>query len=710
MSSAERNEHLLSLLDRTIPFRFLDREQQHSLLPDLRQERYAEGEVIVRFGDRDDTVYLLDEGSVETMNMVHVPPFRLNLIAPGHYFGERSALFAQPRVNEIRAVEPVRCFAMTGERFLRLLRESRPFAHALGTILRDKHGIFAAFDHFTAELVRGAARGHIDIPELLPRYQELEPALHPFAEDMGRIDLSAFAYAIRRLPENVTRTFGYLLTDDLPGIYSSPDLLFRKVATSARRRDVWEMLPGKSMVLLRNGLSDLMDLVTCLCLYAVEARKLRYRINESGMLLAIDRFIAGRSGPEETDSEEEPPEAGPSEAGGTPGETAARNPEREFLLTLPFTPEEVNGIMNVWPRDPVARLRDITRHREVFHIDVRRQTQNYNSRSSEFWTDQIGKATMRVLGYAPNRLPEGTRVHIISSNSHSVANCLNPYLIEREQEIAEWGRRRGLADTAWHNPYDSLYAAAREYLAARPEVLADMRRQEEDWGIFRLKETASTGIQVQLIDVSRLAGRPIDPGITPPPADERILLVNIDYAFGEQAEEIIRNLLLLFGRNVASINVLGKAGALLGRRGDVLVPTAFVEQFSDQFLPLPQPSECCGRLEGRIPDHTVHRGPLLTVAGTLLQNRMMLHFYRSIWECIGLEMEGAFYYRQIQKSIQTGLIDGNVILRFFYYVSDLPLDHDGSLSRRLGMSEGIPPLYAITREILSEMFEQERRG
>ena len=38
-------------------------------------------------------------------------------------------------------------------------------------------------------------------------------------------------------------------------------------------------------------------------------------------------------------------------------------------------------------------------------------------------------------------------------------------------------------------------------------------------------------------------------------------------------------------------------------------------------------------------DRDVRTGPLLTVSGTLLQNRDMLHFYRHIWDCIGLEME-----------------------------------------------------------------------
>jgi hypothetical protein len=130
---------------------------------------------------------------------------------------------------------------------------------------------------------------------------------------------------------------------------------------------------------------------------------------------------------------------------------------------------------------------------------------------------------------------------------------------------------------------------------------------------------------------------------------------------------------------------------------------------SDSFQTLPDPASLnVRRLQDWAPDRTIHTGPLLTVAGTLLQNRMMLHFYRRIWGCIGLEMEGAFYCRQILKARQLGIISSDVVLRFLYYVSDLPLAHDATLSARLRAIEGVPPLYAITREILAGIIEQER--
>jgi hypothetical protein len=69
--------------------------------------------------------------------------------------------------------------------------------------------------------------------------------------------------------------------------------------------------------------------------------------------------------------------------------------------------------------------------------------------------------------------------------------------------------------------------------------------------------------------------------------------------------------------------------------------------------------------------------------------------------------EGFFYYRHIRKATQLGVIPAGLPLRFLYYVSDLPLETGVNLAEPLHASEGIPPLYAITREILSCIFEQE---
>jgi len=661
-------------LSSIVPFRYLKAGEIDALEADSSLRYFAPGDELIRQGDAvSEEVFVLLEGSVESVDIGRNPPFRLNVIDSGSYFGERSCLFGTPRLFAMRALAASTCIVIPGARFLRLLASSRPFAQAFGTKLREGLGLFEAFDRFNAELSRAVGLGHIEIRRLVELYKALEPALHPLATDEAKIDWGALAYATRRLPENVTRSFVFLLTDNLPTVYASPELLFPFVPTEARHRFVYEMMSGKDIVLIRDGLSDLADFVTCLCAFAVEARKIRYRLNHPDLILEISRL----------------------ESGSPLGE-----PRGGALDRLPFDAVERDRLRRLWPGSADDRVRDIVFHRQAYSVDVRKQVNNYNGRLSEVWASQVGEAAERLAGARPSDFPDELEVHIVSSNTHSVSNCLNPFFARRKGDILAWAASEGLREPnedRWPNDFDEVYYLSRPYFQARPEARRELDAAEAECGITRLPETVTTGISVQLIDAARVCdGR----------CPEHSLVINIDYAFGEQAEEIMRSLLLLFGRSVRSINVLGKAGALTGSRGDVIAPTAFIEQANDAFQPLSgESSEALARIQAALPGRSVLAGPLLTVGGTLLQNRAMLQFYRKIWGCVGLEMEGIWYLRAVLEAEELGVLRRDARRRFLYYVSDLPLEAGSNLSERLSPVEGIPPLYAITREMLGSLFD-----
>lgn len=636
---------MLDAAFRVLPFRFLDQADRDWLGPRLTPASYPAGSTILRQGDRDDRrVFLLLEGTVD----IRVPhkPGRVTRIQAGHYFGERAALFDMPRAFDAVALTNARCACVAGDDLLELLRRSPVFAQQLGWSLRDKQGLFLPFERFRAELVAGAARGHLVIPRLLHLYRPLGPALHTQVNDPA-LDLEALTYAVHRLPRNLTRTLSWFLTDDLPRAYRCPDNLFPSIPTAARRRAVWELMPGKNLVLLRDGQSDLADLVTCLCIYAVEARKIRHRLRDPEALQAL---AAGD------------------------------------LTQLPFEPHERAALERLWP-DLRAELLAVAAHHEDHAVSVYKSLDNYNSAHAERWTRQLADAVTDLLGVEPHELPADFPVRIVSSNTHSVTNVLSTWLPAREAAITAWGAQHApeLFDLPWPDPFDRLVALARPYLAAHPHEAAERARMEREAGVRHLRETALTGIEVQLIDL-RGEG----------------LLVNIDYAFGQQAEGIIGSLIALFGPRIRGIDVLGKAGGLVGARGDVLVATGFVEQ-DDDTLHVPTVSVDVESLARRLPDRRVHVGPVLTVLGTVLQNRPMLGYYRNIWGCVGLEMEGTYYCRQILESQRRGALREDLALRFLYYVSDLPLQAGATLSGPLRPHEGIPPLYAITREILADL-------
>ncbi len=660
------------LLDMVIPFRFLPPERKDRLANEWQERSLAPFEVIFSAGETSQDVWLLEEGQVELTYAERSYIRPANLVRPGHYFGERAALLKQVRTHGARAVAASRVWFLSAEKFLALIGDFPVFAQAFGSILRDKHGVFLPLENFSHEVARSLDQGYFRMDRLVEMYRDLAPAMHVYLHDPHRIDVDALAYVVRRLPENVTRTLAWFFTDDIPALYAEPSRLFPVMTTAARRRSVWEMLPGKNMVLLRTGLSDILDFLTCLCVFSLESHKIRRRLYDPALLLRL------------------------SACRGAEAQGLCDGPEA--LAEFPLTAEERTGLVNLWGEKTLSRLYELVLHHEDWQLVVERQVNNYNSRRTEKWTNLVATAVRELTGSDPWDLPAEWKVHLISSNTHSVANCLSPFPRLHRDEILAWAEAHHLVNEPWAEEQDLLYVLAAAWVKADPQR-HPTRAQERSWGLLRLEDEASTGIAVQLIDSSRLS----------PLVDDKLekvspcqLIVNIDYAFGVQAEEIIRSLISIFPNRVSSINVLGKAGSLSGQRGDLLIPNAFILQADDSFYPLNNPvSE--ERLRQYAPASRIVQGPLLTVEGTLLQNRALLNFYRNIWKCIGLEMEGVHYARAVTEARQLGVLAPDSPARYYYYVSDVPLEAGQQLSQPLSPWEGVPPLYAITREVLNQI-------
>ena len=249
-----------------------------------------------------------------------------------------------------------------------------------------------------------------------------------------------------------------------------------------------------------------------------------------------------------------------------------------------------------------------------------------------------------------------------------------------------------------------------------PVCNAEKIECEKKHGIEYIEgEFDGTGISVQLINPDLLDDNFMDAAIPQeskvkisPNATCKRLIVNIDFAFGKQAETILDELILLFGTNIRYVNVFGKAGALVGKRGDILLPTHFIMFNEDNPKAVINRDVDFNRLVQLSNSHCdVWTGPVLTVLGTLVQNAEFLHYFEQLWHCIGLEMEGSYYSRAMERGIMRGLLLPSVKSRFLYYVSDLPLEVSDNLSRRLEPWEGIPPLYLISRAVIEEVLHPD---
>jgi hypothetical protein len=451
----------------------------------------------------------------------------------------------------------------------------------------------------------------------------------------------------------------------------------RAPSQRAKKREFYEILPNKLLGLLRDRVTDTVDLITKLCIYAVETGKIRDRLIDTPIASRITHLALSGASPAEA---------------------------QEIIAALPFTPQEITRLEQIFGDCLGQRLYEMLVQVGDLSIYVQPADHRYTQSAAELWLGQIRRGLWGVI--TPEEFNQELEVHIISSNTHSVTNCLSPWLHEQMESILNWADQAVPASLTLANPADRLYLASRAWANAHPDEAARRLEVDRVYGIHLLDDATFTGIEVSLIDANRL-GSKVDPAIGTEPLARRTLIVNIDYAYGQQAELIMRSLILLFGQRIRSISIFGKSGAVVGQRGDLLLPDRLLLQTDDHLYPIPNRDLTPADFAAVGCDRPTHQGTLLTVLGTIMQSREMLYYYRHFWNTIGMEMEGSFYLREIERARSLGLIPEDVRLRFAYYTSDTPLEPHASLASNLSAAEGIPPVYAITRAVLRRIFNQE---
>ncbi len=73
---------------------------------DFVSRKYAEGETIVREGDFDSEMFIIQKGSVRVAKKVNGEEVELSVLHRGDFFGEMALLESLPRSATVKAVEP----------------------------------------------------------------------------------------------------------------------------------------------------------------------------------------------------------------------------------------------------------------------------------------------------------------------------------------------------------------------------------------------------------------------------------------------------------------------------------------------------------------------------------------------------------------------------------------------------------------------------
>ncbi len=284
-------------------------------------------------------------------------------------------------------------------------------------------------------------------------------------------------------------------------------------------------------------------------------------------------------------------------------------------------------------------------------------------------------------------------LHIISANMHSVSNML--YAFE--------ALKKEFSTTGEFDTYKELSSTKNK--ALRESV----QNYSHKNGLTFIPDSSGTNIDIQIIDLQKVNLKNTAFSKLEKSPDDVLLVM--DYAFGEQAFEVMDELLKPYKTkssstmmNVSSVSIMGKAGILCGKKGDIMVPTShIVEGPTDNYV-FDNELKAEDFQKSRL---GVFEGPMVTVLGTSLQNKDVLEYFKnSSWKAIGLEMEGGHYQKAIQIASKIrSHISPDVKVMYAYYASDNPLETGSTLaSGGLGLT-GVKPTYLITKMILKKIFD-----
>lgn len=503
-----------------------------------------------------------------------------------------------------------------------------------------------------------------------------------------KAELNGLLYVIERLPIGIEECRFINLTSDEG--YSKSH--FQAIVPPKRRRSCYRIDEEQMNVEITRGRSDIYDILTHLTFIFIESHKIKDRvlIDENGEItrdwLKLEQVIKQNS--KKLSQIEK--EKAISHVSNILGRTFAEILAIYDAFATPVQPDRFLHVIYWLGKLAIEEAMGGPKRTITFSPILRERLGHHIY--GEIWANNI-KTVLKQNGLLERP------IHIISANMHSVMNSV----------FATGLLRNKFKDKTDFFIYEELSKPGNKELRAHVEETALKN------GMISIPDTSGTNIDVQVFDTAKIDFTKtnfanINLGELKP------VIIVMDYAFGEQAYETIDELLKPFKEdgdktflNVESVSIMGKAGILEGNKGDIMIPTAHINEGTGDNYPFDnrlKPEMFEG--EG-IP---VYSGPMVTVLGTSLQNKDLLKFFNeSTWGVIGLEMEGAYYQKAIQSASRIRKsINPDVKVRYAYYASDNPLETGSTLASGGLGTTGVKPTYLITIKILEQIFNVTTNG
>lgn len=497
-----------------------------------------------------------------------------------------------------------------------------------------------------------------------------------------KVELNGLLYVIERLPIGIEECRYINLTSDEGYVHSH----FKAIVPPKRRRNCYRIDEEQMNVEITRGRSDIYDILTHLTFIFIESHKIKDRVlvDENGEFTRDwHKLEQAALHPKKLTLVEK--EVAVSHVANILGRSFAEIISIYDAFGTTEKPDRFLHVIYWLGKLAIEETLDNNKRTITFSPILRERLGHHIH--GEIWANTIKEVLQQ------HELLERP-IHIISANMHSVMNAIFAPAVLKDQF-------EGQPEFA---VFEELSKPEASSLRKKVEAVASAQ------GMISIPDQSGTNIDVQIFDTAKINwAETAFPNATV--GDEKPVLIVMDYAFGEQAYETIDELLKPFKitkynqvfLNVKSVSIMGKAGILTGEKGDIMIPTAHINEGTGDNYPFENELTPVHFSHTDIP---VYAGPMVTVLGTSLQNKDLLKFFLdSSWGVIGLEMEGAYYQKAIQSASKIRKsIAPDVKVRYAYYASDNPLETGSTLASGGLGTTGVKPTYLITIKILEQLF------
>ncbi len=536
-------------------------------------------------------------------------------------------------------------------------------------------------------LLRSSGETHLRVLE--SSHRAIGSSLHPLAAS-DDIDLGAFIYSIRRLPDGIIGAQLVVMAQQTEDLLNAgmPVDSWAEAEAPARRRRWYDDGEGTLAVLLASA-SDLDDLLPTLVAFQIEWNKIRVRQRAAGWDEAV----------------------------------GARDPAPEECARLVGgSPEDWGRLQESWGEHFAAHLALISRQRMALRVRMFGGSNTGYGRLTRRWWAPV-TAELNREGVTTER-----PLYFVSSNTHSLINIVTSVARDREQELVAFVEtmpeddilrhelaafREGRAEGSWEN---FLYFVARIYFATKGRAgKAERRDAELASGVTHIRSTTGLRVPAQIMPLAALRCDGLDPRIGEVDADalaaSDAVIVNIDYPLGLSAYNILREV-AVDRAALRGVYVLGKAATLNADVGDVMISSVVHDEHSNTTYWLDN-AFGVGDLAGDLRFGTgLDNQRAVTVKSTFLQNRSYLDFYyREAYTVV--EMEAGPFCNAVYEMADADRYPVGEAVNFsklpidlgiIHYASDTPYTQARTLGARglsyYGMDSTYAGSLAIMRRIL----------